>query len=87
MRKERMREREAALAALAEEIHACRWCPRLVAWREAAADDPPRRYRGQDYWRRPVEGFGDPAARLVIVGLAPARRQPHRARLHRGPLR
>ena len=67
-----MREREAALAALAEEIHACRRCPRLVAWREAAADNPPRRYRGQAYWRRPVEGFGDPAARLVIVGLAPA---------------
>jgi uracil-DNA glycosylase family 4 len=67
-----MKEREAELARLAEEIHRCRRCPRLVAWREAAADEPPRRYRGQSYWRRPVEGFGDPAARVVIVGLAPA---------------
>ena len=37
-----------------------------------AAADPPRRYRGEDYWARPVAGFGDPAARLAIVGLAPA---------------
>jgi uracil-DNA glycosylase family 4 len=65
-------ERAAALAALAEEVHACRRCPRLVAWREAEAADPPRRYRGQDYWARPVSGFGDPAARILIVGLAPA---------------
>jgi uracil-DNA glycosylase family 4 len=61
-----------ALKALAEEIHGCRRCPRLVAWREASAADPPKRYRGQDYWMRPLEGFGDPAARLAIVGLAPA---------------
>lgn len=62
----------AGLEALAEEIHACRKCPRLVAWREAEAADPPKRYRGQDYWARPVSGFGDPAARILIVGLAPA---------------
>ncbi len=61
-----------ALASLAEEIHACRRCPRLVAWREAQATDPPRRYRGQDYWAKPLDGFGDPEARIVIVGLAPA---------------
>ena len=61
-----------ALSELAERIHRCRRCPRLVAWREASADDPPRRYRGQRYWRRPVEGFGDPRARIVVVGLAPA---------------
>ncbi len=60
------------LPALAAEIHACRLCPRLVEWREAKAADPPRRYRGQDYWARPLDGFGDPAARLAIVGLAPA---------------
>lgn len=65
-------ERERKLAALAAEIHACRRCPRLVAWREAAAADPPKRYRGQEYWARPIDGFGDPVARLVIVGLAPA---------------
>ena len=62
----------ARLKALAEEIHGCRRCPRLVAWREAVAADPPKRYRGETYWGRPVEGFGDPGARIVIVGLAPA---------------
>ncbi|HSS32509.1 MAG TPA: uracil-DNA glycosylase [Solirubrobacterales bacterium] len=60
------------LAALAGEIHACRRCPRLVEWRQASAADPPRRYRGQDYWAKPLDGFGDPAARVAIVGLAPA---------------
>jgi uracil-DNA glycosylase len=60
------------LARLAEEIHGCRRCPRLVAWREACAADPPRRYRGEEYWARPLDGFGDPRARLAIVGLAPA---------------
>jgi uracil-DNA glycosylase family 4 len=58
--------------ALETEIHACRKCPRLVAWREEAAAEPPRRFRGERYWARPVAGFGDPAARLAIVGLAPA---------------
>jgi uracil-DNA glycosylase family 4 len=60
------------LEQLAEEIHACRRCPRLVAWREAQAADPPRRYRGEDYWARPLSGFGDPDAKLALVGLAPA---------------
>jgi uracil-DNA glycosylase family 4 len=44
----------------------------LVEWRERAAADPPRRYRGQRYWARPVTGFGDARARIVVVGLAPA---------------
>jgi uracil-DNA glycosylase family 4 len=57
---------------LADEIHACHRCPRLVEWREERAADPPRRFRGQSYWARPLDGFGDPAARLAIVGLAPA---------------
>ncbi|MFN8218067.1 MAG: uracil-DNA glycosylase [Solirubrobacterales bacterium] len=65
-------ETAAALAALAEEIHGCRRCPRLVAWREAVAADPPKRHRGEHYWARPLSGFGDPAARVVVVGLAPA---------------
>ena len=60
------------LEALAAEVHGCFKCPRLVAWREAQAADPPKRYRGQDYWARPVSGFGDPEARILIVGLAPA---------------
>jgi len=64
--------RIAALAALSAEIVECRRCPRLVAWRQAVAANPPRRYAGQDYWARPVPGFGDPAARVLIVGLAPA---------------
>ncbi len=64
--------RAEALATLAAEIHGCHRCPRLVAWREAEAADPPKRYRGQDYWAKPVSGFGDPAARVAIVGLAPA---------------
>jgi uracil-DNA glycosylase family 4 len=63
---------KASFAALAAEIHGCRHCPRLVEWREERAADPPRRYRGEDYWARPLDGFGDPAARLAIVGLAPA---------------
>jgi len=63
---------EAALAALAERIIACRRCPRLVAHREAVAAAPPRRFRGQTYWARPLPGFGDPEARVLVVGLAPA---------------
>ena len=47
-------------------------CPRLVAWREEVARRPPARFAGQDYWARPVPGFGDPDARILIVGLAPA---------------
>jgi uracil-DNA glycosylase len=62
-----------ALAALSAEIAACGACPRLVAWREAAAGSPPARYRGETYWARPVPGFGDPAARILLLGLAPAK--------------
>lgn len=60
------------IAELAARVSACRACPRLVKWRESVAADPPRRFRGEDYWARPVPGFGDPAARIAIVGLAPA---------------
>ena len=61
-----------AIAELAARVSACRACPRLVAWREEVAADPPRRHLGEDYWARPVPGFGDPAARILVVGLAPA---------------
>jgi uracil-DNA glycosylase family 4 len=61
-----------SLEALTAEVEACRRCPRLVAWREAVAAHPPRRYQGERYWARPLPGFGDPRARIVIVGLAPA---------------
>jgi uracil-DNA glycosylase len=61
-----------SLPALAKEVTTCRRCPRLVEWRESVAADPPRRYRGQPYWARPLPGFGDPRAPIAIVGLAPA---------------
>jgi uracil-DNA glycosylase family 4 len=57
---------------LAKEVESCTRCPRLVAWREAAAADPPRRFRGERYWARPLSGFGDPDAHMLVVGLAPA---------------
>jgi len=63
---------DACLAVIASEVANCRACPRLVAWREESAAAPPRRFRGERYWARPVPGFGDAAARLLIVGLAPA---------------
>jgi uracil-DNA glycosylase len=61
-----------ALDELHRNITNCRRCPRLVRWREVSAKKPPRRYVGQDYWAKPLAGFGDPNARLLIVGLAPA---------------
>ena len=61
-----------ALAALTAEIVACRRCPRLVAWREQVAREKVARFRNEPYWGRPVPGFGDPDARILLVGLAPA---------------
>ena len=60
-----------SLASLNNEIIACRKCPRLVAWREEVARVKRKAYRDQEYWGRPVPGFGDPKARVLIVGLAP----------------
>ncbi len=60
------------LEAIERDVVRCRACPRLVAWREEVAVDPPRRYAGEGYWARPLPGFGDPEARVVVVGLAPA---------------
>ena len=54
------------------DVVACRRCPRLNAWREEAARNPPRRFAGETYWARPVPAFGDPLGRIVLVGLAPA---------------
>jgi uracil-DNA glycosylase family 4 len=62
----------AELAALTAEVVACRACPRLVAWREQVANEKVARFRDETYWGRPVPGFGDPAARILLVGLAPA---------------
>ncbi len=61
-----------ALAELEAEIVACRACPRLVAWREEVGRVKRRAFAGQDYWARPVPGFGDPDPWLMVVGLAPA---------------
>jgi uracil-DNA glycosylase family 4 len=60
------------LEGLTAEIHRCHRCLRLVEWREACAAVPPRRFQGEEYWARPVAGFGDPGAKLALVGLAPA---------------
>ena len=57
---------------IAAEISACRACSRLVAWREQVAVDKRAAYLDWDYWGRGVPGFGDPAARVLVVGLAPA---------------
>ena len=61
-----------ALVALSEQIVACRACPRLVSWREQVAREKVARFADQEYWGAPVPGFGDPRARLLVVGLAPA---------------
>jgi len=63
---------EDSLAELEREIIECRRCPRLVAWREQVAREKVARYRDEPYWGRPLPGFGDPDARILIVGLAPA---------------
>jgi uracil-DNA glycosylase family 4 len=62
----------AALAALTAEIVECRRCPRLVEWRERVAREKVARFRDETYWGRPLPGFGDPAARILLLGLAPA---------------
>jgi uracil-DNA glycosylase len=60
------------LAALEGEIVECRLCPRLVSWREEVARVKRAAFAGQEYWGRPLPGFGDPAASVVVLGLAPA---------------
>ncbi len=66
--------RAPTIEAIEAAVVRCRACPRLVAFREQAAREKVRRHRDEPYWGRPVPAFGDPAARLVVVGLAPA---PH----------
>jgi uracil-DNA glycosylase family 4 len=60
------------LAALSERIVNCFACPRLVEWRQRVAREKRAAYRDEEYWGRPIPGFGDPRAQLLIVGLAPA---------------
>jgi uracil-DNA glycosylase len=61
-----------SLSVLREAVIECRRCPRLVRWREQVALEKRRAYRSETYWGRPVPGFGDPEAALIIMGLAPA---------------
>ena len=63
---------EDSLAALEADIVACRQCPRLVNWRESVAAEKRAAYVAWDYWGRPIPGFGDPAANVLVLGLAPA---------------
>lgn len=60
------------LAGVAAEVAACRACPRLVEWREEIGRVKRRAYADEDYWARGVPGFGDPSAKFVVLGLAPA---------------
>ena len=64
--------RSPALAALDADVVVCRRCPRLVAWREQVGRERRAAFRDQEYWARPVPGFGDAHARILVVGLAPA---------------
>ncbi len=57
---------------LSEEVASCRACPRLVAWREKTAREKRASFADEEYWGRPIPGYGDPAARILVVGLAPA---------------
>jgi uracil-DNA glycosylase family 4 len=61
-----------SLEEVSAEVIVCRKCPRLVEWRERVATEKTARFADQEYWGRPVPGFGDPAARILVVGLAPA---------------
>ena len=61
-----------ALQELNQDVVQCRRCPRLVAWREQVGREKRAAFMNWDYWGRPVPGFGDPSARLLILGLAPA---------------
>jgi uracil-DNA glycosylase len=60
------------LEQLQTDIHNCKACPRLVAWREQVAVEKRASYRDETYWGRPISGFGDPEAQVVVLGLAPA---------------
>ncbi len=63
---------DAVLEALVADVVGCRRCPRLVEWREQVGVERRAAFRDEAYWARPVPGFGDPAARIVVLGLAPA---------------
>jgi uracil-DNA glycosylase family 4 len=61
-----------AFLAVERQVVSCRRCPRLVSWRELSARNPPKRFAKETYWARPLPALGDPRAKVLIVGLAPA---------------
>src|SRR5438067_8041180 len=63
---------QTCLSGLNRRIVACRMCPRLVQWRESVAREKRAAFQDQEYWGRPISGFGDPKARVLVCGLAPA---------------
>jgi uracil-DNA glycosylase family 4 len=65
-------EGKSGLVFVEEQIIGCALCPRLVAWRQKVAREKVRRFADQQYWGKPVPSFGDPNARLLVIGLAPA---------------
>ena len=67
----RRRATRDTLTKLRGEIEQCRACPRLVRWRESVAVERRAAYRDEKYWGKPIAGFGDPDARIVVLGLAP----------------
>jgi uracil-DNA glycosylase len=71
-RKRTSAEEPEALRSLDRSVAGCRRCPRLVAWREQVARERRAAFAGERYWGRPLPGFGDPAARVLVLGLAPA---------------
>src|SRR5919109_142958 len=67
-----------SLRRVKDEVVECVRCPRLVSWRAQAAREAPARFKGETYWARPLPGFGDPNARVLVVGLAPAAHRGNR---------
>jgi uracil-DNA glycosylase len=71
------------LDQLNNEIISCRKCPRLVQWREEVARVKRKAYKDDEYWGKPVPGFGDPQARVLVVGLAPGAHGSNETTIHR----
>src|SRR3990172_3793544 len=72
MPKKTIRTRTPEMKKLASRVISCTLCPRLVEYRQQVGESAPRRFRGDEYWSKPLPGFGDPAAKLLVLGLAPA---------------
>src|SRR5579864_4083475 len=73
-----MSANEAKLLALQKEITSCAKCPRLVSFRRLVAEQKRKEFASIKYWGKPISGFGDPNARLIVVGLAPAKHGANR---------